>query len=73
MSARFALIREIQGMSQTVSQQRAILTLIGRAEDGTLSAYLTARMALATTARARIERYPSGCSSAGWRNVVSLG
>ncbi|MGY3322226.1 hypothetical protein ACVWXD_001082 [Pseudomonas sp. TE3911] len=38
MSARFALIREIQGMSQTVSQQRAILTLIGRAEDGTLSA-----------------------------------
>lgn len=47
MAARFALIREIQGMSQTVSQQRAIVTLIGRAEDGTLSAYLAARVALA--------------------------
>ncbi|VVP59715.1 hypothetical protein PS900_06102 [Pseudomonas fluorescens] len=47
MAARFALVREIQGMSQTVSQQRAIVTLIGRAEDGTLSDYLAARGALA--------------------------
>ncbi|QLG92292.1 helix-turn-helix domain-containing protein [Pseudomonas yamanorum] len=47
MAARFALVREIQGMSQTVSQQRAIVTLIGRAEDGTLSAYLATRVALA--------------------------
>lgn len=47
MAARFALVREIQGMSQTVSQQRAIVTLIGRAEDGTLSDYLAARVVLA--------------------------
>lgn len=47
MAARFALVREIQGMSKTVSQQRAIVTLIGRAEDGTLSAYLAERVALA--------------------------
>ncbi|MBA5956882.1 helix-turn-helix domain-containing protein [Pseudomonas lactis] len=47
MAARFALVQEIQGMSQTVSQQRAIVTLIGRAEDGTLSAYLATRVALA--------------------------
>lgn len=47
MAARFAFVREIQVMSKTVSQQRAIVTLIGRAEDGTLSAYLAERVALA--------------------------
>ncbi|MFN9529660.1 MAG: DNA-binding protein [Pseudomonadaceae bacterium] len=40
MSARVAIIREIQRMSQVVSQQQAILTLVSLARDGKLSPYL---------------------------------
>ncbi|WP_312929876.1 Mu transposase C-terminal domain-containing protein [Stutzerimonas nitrititolerans] len=43
MAARVAIIREIERMSQMVSQQRAILTLVGLARDGQLSPYLQAR------------------------------
>lgn len=41
MGARVSLIREIERMSQVVSQQRAIDTLVGLARDGSLSPYLT--------------------------------
>lgn len=41
MTARVSIIREIERMSQAVSQQRAILTLVGLARDNQLSPYLT--------------------------------
>lgn len=44
MTARLAFVREVERMSQVVSQQRAILTLIGLARDGQLSPYLSARV-----------------------------
>ncbi|PIA70946.1 transposase [Ectopseudomonas toyotomiensis] len=44
MTARLAFVREIERMSQVVSQQRAIMTLIGLARDGQLSPYLAARV-----------------------------
>lgn len=44
MGARVAIIREIERMSQIVSQQRAILTLVGLARDGQLSPYLAERV-----------------------------
>lgn len=34
MGARVSIIREVERMSQAVSQQRAILTLVGLARDG---------------------------------------
>lgn len=43
MAARMVLIREIERMSQVVSQQRAIDTLVGLARDGGLSPYLAER------------------------------
>lgn len=43
MSARMVLIREIERMSQVVSQQRAIETLVGLARTGDLSPYLAER------------------------------
>ncbi|HTN30576.1 MAG TPA: DNA-binding protein [Pseudomonas sp.] len=47
MLARLAFVREIERMSQVVTQQRAIMTLVGLARDGGLSPYLEARAALA--------------------------
>lgn len=44
MSARVSIIREVERMSQMVSQQRAILTLVGLARDGKLSTYLAERV-----------------------------
>ncbi|WP_137971895.1 DNA-binding protein [Pseudomonas sp. F(2018)] len=44
MTARLAFVREIERMSQLVSQQRAIMTLVGLARDGQLSPYLAARV-----------------------------
>ena len=44
MLARLAFVREIERMSQVVTQQRAILTLVGLARDGGLSPYLTERV-----------------------------
>lgn len=47
MTARVAIIREIERMSQVVSQQRAIMTLVNQARDGQLSPYLQGRVLLA--------------------------
>lgn len=44
MTARLLLVREIERMSQMVSQQRAIMTLIGLARDGNLSPHLAERV-----------------------------
>ncbi|MDA8483623.1 Mu transposase C-terminal domain-containing protein [Pseudomonas resinovorans] len=44
MTSRVAIIREIERMSQVVSQQRAIMTLVGLAREGQLSPYLTERV-----------------------------
>ncbi|MCQ4242382.1 DNA-binding protein [Stutzerimonas stutzeri] len=44
MTARLSIIREIERMSQAVTQQRAILTLVGMARDGQLSQYLAERV-----------------------------
>ncbi|NNN24349.1 DDE-type integrase/transposase/recombinase [Pseudomonas nitroreducens] len=44
MTARVSLIREVERMSQFVSQQRAILTLVGLARDGELTPYLAERV-----------------------------
>ncbi|PIA66337.1 transposase [Ectopseudomonas toyotomiensis] len=44
MSARVSIIREVERMSQMVSQQRAILALVGLARDGQLSPYLAERV-----------------------------
>jgi putative transposase len=44
MGARVSFIREIERMSQVVSQQRAIMTLVGLARDGLLSPYLAERV-----------------------------
>lgn len=44
MLARLAFVREIERMSQHVSQQRAILTLVGLARTGQLSPYLNDRV-----------------------------
>ncbi|SNT07011.1 putative transposase [Pseudomonas segetis] len=41
MGARVSIVRELERMSQMVSQQRAIITLVGLARDGKLSPYLT--------------------------------
>ncbi|WP_236213678.1 DNA-binding protein [Metapseudomonas otitidis] len=40
MTARVSIIRQIERMSQVVSQQQAILTLVSQARDGKLSQYL---------------------------------
>ncbi|BAV74148.1 transposase A [Pseudomonas chlororaphis subsp. aurantiaca] len=47
MTARLAIVREIERMSQVVSQNRAILTLIALAQSGDLSPYLAERVVLA--------------------------
>lgn len=47
MSARLAFVREIERMSEMVSQQRAIETLVGLARDGQLSPYLAGKAAQA--------------------------
>lgn len=47
MTARVAIIREIERLSQMVSQQRAIMTLVGLARDGQLSPYLLGRVQIA--------------------------
>lgn len=44
MQARLAFVREIERMSQAVTQQRAIMTLVGLARDGQLSPYLADRV-----------------------------
>jgi putative transposase len=47
MTARLAFVREIERMSKVVTQQRAVMTLVGLASDGQLSPYLTERVARA--------------------------
>jgi len=47
MGARLAFVREIERMSEMVSQQRAIETLVGLARDGQLSPYLASKAAQA--------------------------
>ncbi|MFL1552468.1 Mu transposase C-terminal domain-containing protein [Pseudomonas sp. D47] len=47
MSARLSFVREIERMSQVVSQNRAVLTLVALAQSGDLSPYLTERVARA--------------------------
>ncbi|GEK71561.1 MULTISPECIES: DNA-binding protein [Halomonas] len=47
MAARVAFVREIQRMSQMVSQQRAIQTLVALAEEGDLTPYLAERASIA--------------------------
>lgn len=44
MTARLAFVREIERMSQVVTQQRAIETLVGLAKTGELSPYLDERV-----------------------------
>jgi len=44
MSARLSFVREIERMSQVVSQNRAILTLVALAKSGDLSPYLAERV-----------------------------
>lgn len=44
MQARLAFVREIERMSEVVSQQRAIMTLVGLARGGQLSPYLAERV-----------------------------
>lgn len=44
MDARLAFVREIERLSLAVSQQRAIMTLVDAARDGTLSPYLADRV-----------------------------
>ncbi|MCY1208174.1 Integrase core domain protein [compost metagenome] len=44
MLARLAFVREVERMSAVVSQQRAIMTLVGLARDGQLSPYLSERV-----------------------------
>jgi putative transposase len=44
MTARLAFVREIERMSQVVSQNRAILTLVALAKSGDLSPYLAERV-----------------------------
>lgn len=44
MTARLAFVREIERMSEVVTQQRAIMTLVGLARDGQLSPYLEERV-----------------------------
>lgn len=44
MTARLAFVREIERMSQTISQQRAIDSLVALAKAGQLSPYLTDRV-----------------------------
>lgn len=44
MTARLGFVREIERMSLVVSQQRAVMTLVGLARDGQLSPYLAARV-----------------------------
>ncbi|WP_325950230.1 Mu transposase C-terminal domain-containing protein [Pseudomonas putida] len=60
MTARLAFVREIERMSKVVSQQRAIMTLVGLARDGQLSPYLKQRVERAndrkTTDRSLSER-----------------
>ncbi len=60
MTARLSFVREIERMSQAVSQQRAIMTLVGLARDSLLSPYLAARVERAndrkTTDRSLSER-----------------
>lgn len=60
MTARLSFVREIERMSQAVSQQRAIMTLVGLARDSQLSPYLAARVERAndrkTTDRSLSER-----------------
>jgi putative transposase len=41
MTARLAFVREIERMSGAVTQQRAIMTLVGLARDGQLTPYMT--------------------------------
>lgn len=52
MGARVSFIREIERMSQVVSQQRAIMTLVGLARDGQLSPYLAERVERANDRKA---------------------
>lgn len=47
MTARLAFVREIERMSQVVTQQRAIETLVGLAKTGELSPYLDERVSRA--------------------------
>lgn len=47
MTARLALIREVERLAQVVSQKQAVLTLISSARDGQLSPYLTQQLARA--------------------------
>lgn len=47
MTARLAFVREIERMSQTISQQRAILTLVDLAKNDQLSPYLSELLARA--------------------------
>ncbi len=47
MLARLAFVREIERMSQAVTQKRAIDTLIALAKNGGLSPYLNARVSIA--------------------------
>lgn len=47
MTARLAFVREIERMSQLVTQQRAIETLVGLAKNGELSPYLDERVSRA--------------------------
>ncbi|OLO06846.1 transposase [Salinicola sp. MH3R3-1] len=47
MSARVAFVRDIERMTQNVSQQRAIDTLVATAQAGELSPYLADRVVLA--------------------------
>lgn len=44
MDARLAFVREIERLSLAISQQRAIMTLVDAARDGTLSPYLADRV-----------------------------
>ncbi|QMV62814.1 transposase [Pseudomonas berkeleyensis] len=44
MQARLSFVREIERMSKGVSQQRAVMTLVGLARDGDLPPYLAERV-----------------------------
>ena len=44
MQARLSFVREIERMSKAVTQQRAVMTLVGLARDGDLPPYLAERV-----------------------------
>lgn len=78
MTARVAFVREIERMSQMVSQQRAIQTLVDMASAGELSPYLNERVSIAndrktetrTLSERTLKRWASAFKKHGERGLA---